>query len=373
MKILFMAPMLNYSGAPKIMIWLANSFCKAGNDVTVLTYNDVVKNKNLSIQVKRICLNIPCPENWFKRNVHFLSRSVYSVYHFIKKNDFDVILTFTDNVSMVSLVLVKVFQKKKFLISERMDPYTDTGRLDKLRRKLFVFSDGIVFQTKNAKEYFSKKVQRKSSVIPNPVIIDFKNKVAETRDNRIVSVGRIDLFQKRQDLLVRAFAKIADDFPEIKVVFYGDGNDIELLKRIVTSCGISDRVTFAGVTNNVYEAIHTARLFVMTSDFEGVPNALIEAMSMGVPVISTDCSPGGAKLLIEDHINGILIPRNDEDTLAERMKYMLSNPKEAEKMGRNGKKIAERFAEDKIFSMWQDFVDKMCYGQKMDTPQNDQI
>ena len=358
MRILFMAPMLDYSGAPKIMTWLANRFEQDGNEVHLLTYNSKVTNKKLSKTIKQLCLDVPFEKSFLRRNFISLPKTIAKVCDYIGKGNFDIIVTFTDTVSILCLSLAKLFKigKAKFFISERSDPYTNTGKSDWIRRKMFGFADGIVFQTEEAKKYFRGKLRNALTVIPNPVIIDFYEKDAVERDNRIVSLGRLSLKQKRQDLIIKAFAKIADLFPYITVVLYGDGDDKYTIQEIIRTNHFEGRVLLAGVTHDVYSSIHNARLFVMASDFEGVPNALIEAMSIGVPVISTDCSPGGAKSLIQNGENGLLVQRGDIEALAKAIKYMLSHPQEAEKMAESAKNIRMKYAEDAVFQKWKEFV-----------------
>ena len=356
MKMLFMAPMINYSGAPKIMVWLANSFAKCGNDITFLTYYTEVENRNLLTSIKKKCFHIPFSEKWIKRNCLYLPKTVIQSYRFIKEEEFDIIFSFTDNVSIINLLVVKTFLKSRFYISERMDPYTNTGKFDWIRRKAFRAADTIIFQTESARRYFGKEIRNKSVVIPNPIVIDFEEKELIKRDNRIVSVGRLAIFQKRQDLLIDAFSEISNEFSEVTIEIYGDGNDKEYIEELIQDKGLKDRIILAGVTNNVYDSIYNARLFVMTSDFEGIPNALIEAMAMGIPVISTNCSPGGARTLIQNYENGILCKRGDKKKLVEAIRYMLKHPKEAESMAENAKKVRKKYSEELIFELWKKVI-----------------
>lgn len=357
MKIAFLAPMLDYSGAPKMMTWLANSFFRDGADVTVITYNAEAKNRMLDPSISRRCIEIPLSKNWLKRNTIDMLRIAHRTIHYVKKNKFDLIISFTDNAS-IFILLLKKFMKVRFCISERLDPYTNTGKMDQLRRKCFRFADVIVFQTEYARDYFSECIKSKSVIIPNPVVINFVPQKSSLRDNRIVSVGRLDISQKRQDLLINAFSEIAAEFPEIQLVIYGDGPDKELLSDSIRRLKMENRIILAGVTEDVYASIKSARIFVLSSDYEGIPNALIEAMSIGVPVISTDCSPGGARLLIQNNENGILVPRGNKEELKKALKYLLSHAGEAEKMADNAMNIAEQFNETKIFKCWKKILNK---------------
>lgn len=355
MKIAFLAPMIDYSGAPKMMIWLANSFAEKKYDITLITYNGPPKNQEINPRIECKCMGIPLASNWWKRNTIDLFQTVYSTIKFIQKNKINIIISFTDNVSIVLLLLRKCL-KAKFFISERLDPYTNTGKLDCLRRKCFYYADAVIFQTEQARDYFPEKIKHKSVVIPNPVISNVKYEKSVQRNNCIVSVGRLDISQKRQDLLIDAFSMMVKNHFDINLVIYGDGKDKSLLLEQIEKLDLSSRITLAGVTNNVYEDIKDARLFVLSSDYEGIPNSLIEAMSMGVPVISTDCSPGGAKFLINNYENGIIVPRNNKEELKNAMDYMISHRKEAEAMAEKAMEITKRLDEKVIFYQWESLV-----------------
>ena len=105
-----------------------------------------------------------------------------------------------------------------------------------------------------------------------------------------------------------------------------------------------------------------AYMFVLTSDYEGIPNSLIEAMSLGVPVVATDCTPGGAALLINNKNNGILVPRGSAHEVAKAMTYLLDNPSQAEKYGENARKVIEKYSEEKIIKIFcQDPLERVIY------------
>ena len=135
----------------------------------------------------------------------------------------------------------------------------------------------------------------------------------------------------------------------------GDGPDIEKGKKLVENLGIKDKVLFVGQLKDPIVNMVDSKLFVLSSDFEGIPNALTEAMAAGLPCISTDVSPGGARLLIEDGKNGIIVPCGDKDEMANAIIYILEHPRIADQMGNEAKKITHRFTEDIIYNMWKVF------------------
>jgi glycosyltransferase involved in cell wall biosynthesis len=171
----------------------------------------------------------------------------------------------------------------------------------------------------------------------------------------IVSVGRI-CAQKRQDVLIDAFQKIADKNKEYNLEIYGKGDMLEELKARVESYGLSNRIKFIVTGANVFQDMKNASLFAFTSDYEGLPNALLEAMALGLPCVSTKCSPGGAEALIEDGKNGYLVHCGDVNALAERIDYMLSNYDKALAMGKEAFKIRNRVELQVILDEWERYI-----------------
>ena len=151
--------------------------------------------------------------------------------------------------------------------------------------------------------------------------------------------------------------KISDQYPDYTLDLYGDGEpeDERILKELSKG---NPQVRFLGKTTNVIEVEQNAIMFVLSSDYEGIPNALLEAMSLGVPCVSTDCSPGGAAMLIKSYDNGVLVDRGDVDALAAAMKWCLDNPEKREEIGAKGKNVNDRFAETEIFASWMKIIQK---------------
>jgi len=180
--------------------------------------------------------------------------------------------------------------------------------------------------------------------------------------NEISFVGRFEIKQKRQDIMLKAFHLVQKEIKDIKLVFYGDGEDVNVIKTMVNNLKLNDKIVFRGKVDNVESHIYNSKLFVLTSDYEGIPNSLIEAMSLGLPCISTDCDPGGARLLIKDNINGLLVPKGDEKKIAEAILFLLRNPVSAYKIGQEARKILEEYSEDKIIYLWKTYIEKIIWN-----------
>lgn len=360
MKILFLNTDICYGGATKMLVWVADCCAKIGHHVTFITYRDSNRRYAIADGINYIHLNTGDGVGG-----KGLWRTVYRIHRLIKRERYDLGIAFLSP-SQLRLAISSIGTDIKLLFSERGDP---TRLVRKRGIKGYIMyllglwvnnkAQGYVFQTQMAKACFSEKRQSHSRVIPNPVLELIRTRSrSEGVEKRIVNVARLDIKQKRQDLLIKAFKIISDSHPEYELQLYGDSsleleNDEKVLRDLASDCS---QIKFMGQTNNVVEAIQNAAMVVLSSDSEGIPNILLEAMSIGVPCISTDCTPGGAAMLINSGENGLLVPRNDVVKLAEAIEFFIDNPGEAERMGQNGLYVNREFSQDKIAQKWLDYV-----------------
>ena len=372
MKIALLIHRLTYSGAPKILGWIANQMANRGHDVTVISFFSDERASFLDEKVKFDSLKIRQSRNRFVRNTFGMLKSVSALHKHIKECNPDLIVSFLDSVGYIYLAVNKFFSKRKIVISERVDPYIYHGIISKVRFFLMGYANGIVFQTEGAKDYFKNKklIYNNSTIIPNPVFLKSANidsvdslKVNYSdRDNRIVSVGRLSLKQKRHDVMIEAFEKLHITHPEMKLVIYGDGDGKEKIESLISEKGLDDFVVLAGQVDNVEQHIYNARAFVITSDYEGIPNSLIEAMAIGVPSVSTDCSPGGARLLIEDGENGFVVNRSDSEAIAQRLIELIDNEELSNRFSVASRDIVNKFSEEKIGTLWERYFFQILEG-----------
>ncbi len=359
MKVVFLIKEVDYSGAPKMLVWVANQMENAGHNVTIMAMYSDKCLQPIGDNVRFISLGLSQSRNRAVRNTIGMVKAVGTVHKAMKKESPDVVVTFLDSVGYVYMLKNKFSTKYKVLASERSDPYAQRGLTGKIRQKLFSLADAIVFQTEGARDFFgkNKKIQSKSCVIPNPIIPKVKSEklpIVEFngRDNRIVSVGRLALRQKRHDVMIDAFKIVHDKHPEITLHIYGDGADKEKIQNYINEKGLSNSVFLMGRTDNVERDIYNAKAFLLTSDFEGIPNALIEAMLAGVPSVSTDCSPGGASLLINNEKNGLLVPCGDVDAISNGIVQLVENAELSNRVSQNAPLILNQFSEECVREMW---------------------
>ncbi len=269
----------------------------------------------------------------------------------------DVVLSFLTHINVLTLMAMRGTGIPVY-VSERNDPAkTGVGYLRILRKLLYPHARGVVFQTKDAQSYFPEKIRKRSTVIPNPIFVseEYLTQVKGERPHELVAVGRLTE-QKNYPLLLSAFEEIAADYPDWILKIYGDGHLRETMEARIREKGLEDRILLCGQRKDLHACIRNSRIFVMTSDFEGMPNALMEAMALGLCCISADCPVGGPRELIRDGQNGALFPVGDKDRLVALMRHYMDRPKEAERVGERARAIMDTMNTSVICKKWEDFL-----------------
>lgn len=354
MRCLFVAPGMLFGGAERVMSILANEWGKNNVETMILvTETEAISKYNLSNKVTMIS----CLEEKKRAKIPQLV-IINRIRKICKEWQPDVVISFYNDLCALTALAITGLHIP-LIYSERNDPNrTNQGNAGHLYRKIIEYmADKIVFQTTGAQRCYPKSVQEKSTVILNPLntcgfpIHDFLHEKHE-----IVSVGRLEP-QKNQKLLIDAFALIANDVPEYQLTIYGEGSLRKELEEYIKAKGLQERVFLPGNKNNIQEHIKDASLFVLSSDYEGIPNALIEAMAIGLPCVSSDCSPGGARELIEDGVNGLITPCGDANKLSDAMRMLLlSNKAYAKACGIEALKIREKTDVRKISEDWLGYI-----------------
>lgn len=329
-----------------MFMWVAKALADRGFDVTVFTY------------MQNMVTELPANIKWIKvdlENKGFLSH-FGAVRKVVREVRPDCSISFLLDANVLNM-LACIGTNVRPVVCERNDPFKPHYHAMTIAKPFFRLAKGAVYQLPKVAEFY-KNIKAPTAVIPNPVLCKSNIQVLpfSDRENLIVTLGRIDIFQKRHDILVKAFAKFEKMHPTYKLVIYGDGPDEGKINGLINECNLQGKVILGGVTKTPQETIQNAKFFVLTSDFEGIPNALIEAMSIGLPCISTDCRPGGAQLLIDNNKNGCIVPSGDIDALAQKMELLADNPEFADEIGRNAKNIVNDFSEEKIARMWCDYI-----------------
>lgn len=354
MRILFIVRTLGYGGASKQLFLTAEAMAERGHEVYAYTYN-----ANHTEQPFSKVIYIP-ESNMEKSSLKEYIHSPIRIRKQIKRLSPDIVISWRANAGYFCTLACHGL-KVKHVFSERTDPYMETSFALKVATKICDYADYGVFQTEGAQHYYKRLNKERSIVIPNPVVFNKEVKLVpyNERRNEIAFVGRCFLKQKRQDIMLKAFKIVLETHPEIQLKFYGGDFDIERIKRMVADMGLQEHVTFAGPVNDVLNKIKYARVLALSSDYEGIPNVLLEAMSAGVPVVSTDTSPGGVRVIVNDGENGYIVPRGDYKKLAEKIVMILNNKDIAEKFIQNGLVNIKRFNPEVIFEQWNQYLNEI--------------
>lgn len=254
----------------------------------------------------------------------------------------------------------------RLVISERGNPqlHDDSINAGYFIRKHYKRADCIVFQTKGASSYYSNELQNKGVIIPNPIYGSLPDAIQGGYDSRqkvVVNFCRISR-EKNLRLLIEAFAKFQELHREFKLQIIGDANssDSQLYLRelysLIGSHKMDDVVSILPFSPDIHKQILNYSMFVSSSDFEGMSNSMLEAMAIGLPTICTDCPSGGAREIIENGINGILVPVNDKDSMAEAMANVADHEELSNMLSINGSQIRVSLSEDSIFEKWEQLM-----------------
>ena len=350
MRILFTVGTLGGGGAERNVSILANRFVNEGHQVGILAIWGDEKVYELDARIEYMTLDV-CKY----RYIQFVQR-IYKIRPMIKKYSPDLVISFLAEVSPCILLRTR-FMSCKVIVSERNDPHKDPTMMifRVLRKLMYPFADGYVFQTLDAKDYFARVIKNKYSiVIPNPVRSDLPVHV-DNESNIIVTASRLEA-QKNPNMLIEAFEIVINKISNCELHIYGQGS-LELeLQQMIEKKNLQEKVKLLGFAKNVCEKMNEAEIFVLSSNYEGMSNSTLEALAMGMPVVVTDCPIGGARMLINNGENGLLVPVGDSQAMANGILSLLEDEQKRKMIGANALKIRQVNSIDNIISKWQDFI-----------------
>lgn len=354
-KILFISSSLSYGGAEKMLCFVANGLSDLNDHVIVINLNEHPDNAgrlNDNVDV----INIDTTQLRFVSRIDQFNKIVRT----IRKIKPDIIISFKYIPNYLAVAAGKLL-RVPVIISERCDPereYSFTGHA-KLYWKIINAADGAVFQTTGAMKCYSERIKMVGTVIPNPVVLNdnISHIVRKNEESKvIVSVGRLSNVQKRYDVMIQAFCRFHKKNPEYILRLYGDGEDESIIREWISEYGLEESVYLEGKTDSPLQAMDDADIFLTTSDYEGISNSLLEAMAIGMPVIATDCSPGGARLLIKNEENGLLVPCGKEELVAEALNKMALDYLLRYKCGTAAKTVQDEYCPQHIIEMWNLYI-----------------
>lgn len=349
---LFIGTMASGGGGEKVLSMIANHMKDKGWDVDiVLMLSGEVNREHFNLNNKITILNLSSSQSYVKNSLSW----IYRIRKYVNNYKPDVIVSFFGRISAVVLTAT-IGKRIPIIVSERSNPRRDGRGYLMLHYCDFIYhrAKNLVFQTKSQQSCFSNSHTTKSIIIPNPIkIIDVPNVPIEK--DLVVTVGRLHPY-KNQQMLIDAIEIVRKQVPNVMCILYGDGQLQEALNLSINKKGLQKNVILAGKKMNVLDYVARAKVFVMTSDLEGLSNALIEAMMLEKICITTDYE--GADELINNGVNGIIVQRKNVQELADQLiKILLDTGDEYLVMGKNARKKIVSFNEKDVMRQWDSLID----------------
>ena len=347
MKIMMVITGMRSGGAERVMATLCNELSRR-HEVRLLSMRKEDSDYELSTRVIFKKGNI--------ENKSFV-KSVRVVHREIQAWKPDLILSFMTKSNIIALTVKLLFGIQiPVIIAERANPYYAGGIFKCIRRFLYPLANGAVFQTEQARDYYNEIIKCKTVVLKNPLnpdfmIVPYKGE----RKKKIVTAGRLSK-EKNQKLLIDAFSQIAEKYPEYSVEIYGDGPLRETLDQYIKNLGMQDRIKLMGRKNHIENHIKDAEIFVLPSNSEGMPNALLEAAALGLACVATDCPIGGPAVIIKDGYNGLLVPMNDEKTMAEAIEKIITDSELSKMLKGNAVNVVNDFETCHVCELWEQYL-----------------
>lgn len=332
-KILIAVPQLTGGGAERVASIWANSLYDMEYDVSVLAFYPKESEYELHDEIEKYYVTTSVDE--YLKIGYFTRLKI--IREILKKCAPQTVISFLPAMQ-IWIMIASIGLRLKRIETLRVSPWhiNIAGKINQILWKMcYITADHIILQASDQACYFSRNIQRKCTVIPNPISNKYNSVYKKEIDSEIVNViavGRIDP-QKNYEMMIEGFSRVINEQPKTRLRIFGDGeeNYINKLKRLVIEKDANNNIFFMGRSNQIEKEYLKSDLYLMTSDYEGLPNALMEAMACRLICISTDCKTG-PKDLIKNGVNGFLIETGNTDELEESIRKVLKLTVEEKKI-----------------------------------------
>lgn len=365
MKILFFVSSMNAGGAERVAASLANAWTQRGDEVclvpTHLGSSSSFYALDEAVRFQPLAAHMP----WFPPFLTPLRklRAIRRIY-----DDFapDIVVSFLTNVNVNVLMALRQV-KTPVLVCERTNPVVSQSaghKLQKLRTTLYPKASRVVVQTADAATAFSAVAPHLSqlAVIPNPIPpqladMPLNTVVGKTSNCRLIAMGRL-VPAKQFDQLIRVFAQLASKFPQWSLHIYGEGPERENLQHQIEKLGCSSQVSLKGRTDEPWQVLSEAQLFVLTSAYEGFPNVLLEAMTLGLPCVTVDC-PSGPKEISNEGRDAVLVPMHQDLVLHNALELLMKDASLRATFGhRAALSVRARYGMGAVLKQWDQLFEQ---------------
>ncbi|MBO5360737.1 MAG: glycosyltransferase [Clostridia bacterium] len=397
-QLMFIMPVMKGGGAEKVAALLLNEFNKNGYECELVLTNsdrDEIVDRGLNPEVSLTVLREKFTENGIFKKIFItlfklftsiickvpeaLGQKVPAVFarlsfkaqyydelnalkkHFRAKPD-AVILSFLQPSIPLTLLAAECLPNR-VVVSERADPY----RLLKKRygynfiRKYYQRANAVVFQTNDAKAAYPENISKKGTVIFNPINNSLPEPYHGERDKYVTTFCRISR-QKNLPVLVEAFADFHKNFSDYRLKIIGepqnddDRESLNETKALADKLGVTGYIDFMPFSSQVHNLIINDAMYVNSSDYEGMSNAMLEAMAIGMPVVCTDCPIGGANAVIQHNQNGILTQVGNAEEMCAAMKKIASDKAFADSLSHNAAQIKLDLSLENTAKKWMELL-----------------
>lgn len=348
MKIAFFIGSLGTGGAERVISNLANHYAEKqwDVDIVILLHNDVGYRLNGKINIVDMTAK---KMSYMKATLPWMAK----IRKYVKVKKPDRIVSFVGRIN--ALVLTATLgMKVPILVSERSDPLRDGRGKSMLQfcNLIYQRASAVVFQTRYQQSCFSSRLTKRSHIIPNPVSVSVDNDITES-EYEISTAGRLDEF-KNHAMLIDAIALVAKKHPEVQCMIYGEGEQRRNLEKKIKEYGLGNNVQLPGIKTDIHKWIARSSIFVMTSEYEGLSNALVEAMMLGKACITTDYP--GANEVIENDVTGIVVPRGNYKRLADEIGKLLDSKNNRKRLSEKAKEASARYQSIKVIKQWEELI-----------------
>lgn len=366
-KILFHLNCFEQGGAERVVSNLANWLAREDYEVIAATQWQGEEEFELDSRVRRIHVGLRPEDEDRGRLAKIFLRFAY-LRRLIRSERPDVVISFTRRPNYRALISA-VGTRVPVIAAVRQDPKSYYNSLaDKvLIPLLYPRAAGCVFQTGEQMGYFPRGLQKRSRIILNPVNDKYLNAPeVKEREKLVVQSGRLVDF-KNQAMLLRAFLKVRKKHPDYSLRIYGpdsrDGTKQELESIIRDNCA-QDFITLMGGSDELERELPRAEIYAFSSDYEGMPNALLEAMTLGMAVVATDCPCGGPRTVIDHGVNGLLIPVGDEKAMEAGINRLIEDKQLAQALREQARRISGRINGQAVLAQWKSYIEEVIQGQR---------
>lgn len=365
MQITIVIPIIASGGAEHAMAIMADYWAAEGRSVTVLTYDDGAEPPfyELDARVRHLPLGLAGDSPGLLSAIRHNWRRWKVLRGAIRDSRPDVVVSFINQTNVLTL-LATAGLGLPTLVVEQSDPHTFPIKFiwDQLRRLTYRRAARIILLSERDAAYFAPRLRERVAVIPNPFLPPpappgTTRFDAATRPPRLIAVGRLH-HDKGFDILLEAFALLQDSHPQWRLIVLGEGEERARLEALRDALHLRERVSFPGRVKDPYHFLTRATLFVMPSRTEGFPLALCEALACGLPAVCTDCA-GGVRDIIQDMVNGVLVPAGDSAALAGALGRLMADEDLRQRLAARAPEVVERFGLEKTMGTWERLLDEV--------------